>query len=231
MGNIFNKGLQKAESTDGDKDNEPKLRIVILSDTHNDHRSMTIPDGDILIHGGDWTCHGKEEHAVDFNSWLGTLPHKHKIVVNGNHENNSMWKSKTRSILSNAVFLKQESYDVDRGNGNILKIFGTEFYWPMRPGDRNPYFDQIDTDVSIIVSHGPVLGYVDGKRGCPGLATKCDELAQGVDSKLRLVIGGHIHHAYGQCTGGSKCSNVTFVNAANCGEDRKVVNSPIVIDL
>lgn len=60
--------------------------------------------GDLLIHGGDFTWFGKEEHLKDFNEWLGvvpnselililgTLPHKHKIIVNGNHESNAPWK-------------------------------------------------------------------------------------------------------------------------------------------
>ena len=45
-----------------------------------------VPDGDILIHAGDFTQFGKEEHAEDFNRWLGEQPHKTKLVVLGNHE-------------------------------------------------------------------------------------------------------------------------------------------------
>eukprot|EP00913_Durusdinium_trenchii_P029972 g28086.t1 len=62
------------------------LRLVIISDTHNCHRDLTVPDGDILIHAGDFTQFGKEEHAEDFNRWLGEQPHKTKLVVLGNHE-------------------------------------------------------------------------------------------------------------------------------------------------
>ena len=45
-----------------------------------------IPDGDILIHAGDFTRCGHLQEVRDFNTWLGTLPHKHKIVIAGNHE-------------------------------------------------------------------------------------------------------------------------------------------------
>lgn len=62
-------------------DNE--IRIVCLSDTHCKHDSLQIPDGDILIHGGDFSSTGKESEVEEFSKWLGKLPHKHKIVIAG----------------------------------------------------------------------------------------------------------------------------------------------------
>jgi hypothetical protein len=55
------------------------VRVVCISDTHAQHRGLVVPDGDILIHGGDYTSFGSLEHARDFNDWLGTLPHRHKV--------------------------------------------------------------------------------------------------------------------------------------------------------
>jgi hypothetical protein len=54
------------------------LRVVMISDTHNMHRRLEVPDGDILIHAGDFTMYGRSAHAADFNLWLGELPHRHK---------------------------------------------------------------------------------------------------------------------------------------------------------
>ncbi len=65
---------------------EEEMRIVCISDTHNLHRKLQIPDGDVLVHAGDFTLFGKQEHLNDFNEWLGTLPHRHKLVVQGNHD-------------------------------------------------------------------------------------------------------------------------------------------------
>ena len=42
-----------------------------------------LPDGDILIHAGDFTLTGHVLEVKKFNTWLGTLPHKHKIVIAG----------------------------------------------------------------------------------------------------------------------------------------------------
>ena len=41
--------------------------------------SLEIPDGDVLIHAGDLTNRGILEEVSEFNTFLGTLPHPHKI--------------------------------------------------------------------------------------------------------------------------------------------------------
>ena len=89
------------------------VRVVCVSDTHGRHRDVSVPDGDILVHAGDFTHFGKKCDALDFNEWLGTLPHPVKVVVNGNHEANAPWKGDTSSLLSNATFLRQQAHCVE----------------------------------------------------------------------------------------------------------------------
>ena len=63
------------------------MRIVCISDTHEFHRDVEVPDGDLLIHAGDFTYFSKRPSMLfDFDDWLGSLPHEHKVVVPGNHE-------------------------------------------------------------------------------------------------------------------------------------------------
>ena len=62
------------------------MRIVAISDTHLKHNDLDVPDGDILIHAGDSTKRGQLEQIESVNYWLGTLPHKHKIIIAGNHD-------------------------------------------------------------------------------------------------------------------------------------------------
>merc|ERR1712083_348367 len=73
----------KSIKLEGDDDNKATIRLVMLSDTHGMHRTLDVPEGDVLIHAGDFTRYGKREDVQDFNVWLGTLPHRHKLVVNG----------------------------------------------------------------------------------------------------------------------------------------------------
>ncbi|XP_026470380.1 metallophosphoesterase domain-containing protein 1-like [Ctenocephalides felis] len=65
-----------------------KVRVVCMSDTHSltPYIKFDVPPGDIFIHAGDFTRCGKLEEVIEFNNWIGELPHKHKIVIAGNHE-------------------------------------------------------------------------------------------------------------------------------------------------
>ncbi|KAG0729623.1 Metallophosphoesterase domain-containing protein 1 [Chionoecetes opilio] len=64
------------------------LRFVCMSDTHclTSHLQFEIPKGDVFLHAGDFTRCGNASEVEEFNNWLGALPHKHKIVIAGNHE-------------------------------------------------------------------------------------------------------------------------------------------------
>ena len=43
--------------------------------------------GTCLIHAGDFMAFGDTpREIVDFNQWLGKQPHRHKIVIAGNHD-------------------------------------------------------------------------------------------------------------------------------------------------
>lgn len=65
-----------------------KIRIVCMSDTHalTRHIKFSVPYGDIFIHAGDFSACGSLPEIIEFNEWLGELPHKHKLVIAGNHE-------------------------------------------------------------------------------------------------------------------------------------------------
>jgi 3',5'-cyclic AMP phosphodiesterase CpdA len=54
------------------------VRVVCISDTHSMAEQMAcpLPPGDILIHAGDFTNHGRREEVERFNTWLATLPHR-----------------------------------------------------------------------------------------------------------------------------------------------------------
>jgi Icc-related predicted phosphoesterase len=195
------------------------IKIVCISDTHNNHDLMSIPEGDVLICAGDYTHFGREEHRDSFNTWLGTLPHKHKIVVNGNHECNAVWKREVSQHLSNATVLVQEEATVEN-----LRIFGTNFFWPMGSGP-NPNYTQIPEGLDILITHGPVKGFVDNNCGCPSLADFVRKL------RPRLVICGHIHGAHGVVEGDGEFQGITFVNAAICKNGYTIGWEPVVVTL
>jgi hypothetical protein len=71
---------------------EPKIpghvRFVCISDTHTRTKGLAekIPDGDVLIHAGDFTNVGEISGVKQFSEFLHSLPHPHKIVIAGNHD-------------------------------------------------------------------------------------------------------------------------------------------------
>lgn len=52
-------------------------RFVCISDTHA--RTFDVPDGDVLLHGGDLTNLGTEADFQKTIDWLCGLPHKIKM--------------------------------------------------------------------------------------------------------------------------------------------------------
>ena len=56
---------------------EEWTRFVCISDTHS--RAFEVPDGDVLLHGGDLTNTGTVEDFEKTMSWLYSLPHKIKM--------------------------------------------------------------------------------------------------------------------------------------------------------
>uniref|UniRef100_A0A915NXJ0 Calcineurin-like phosphoesterase domain-containing protein n=1 Tax=Meloidogyne floridensis TaxID=298350 RepID=A0A915NXJ0_9BILA len=55
-----------------------QVRFVCISDTHEkmDEILDLIPDGDVLIHAGDFTEAGDVSAVIKFNQQIGKLPHK-----------------------------------------------------------------------------------------------------------------------------------------------------------
>jgi Icc-related predicted phosphoesterase len=167
--------------------------------------------------------------AVDFNAWLGELPHRIKIVVLGNHETNADWSNRVAEVVHHATVLKQGEIEVDVG-GRKISIYGTDFAWPVTEQDTraekgHPQYRCIPTGTHIVVCHGPALGQVDGGDGCPAFLNAMRRV------QPRLVVSGHVHHAHGQVQGGGDLAATTFVNAANAKEGRTMGWDPVVISI
>lgn len=73
-----------------------------------------MPPGDILLHAGDFTMFSRSLSAiVDFNEWLGELPHRHRVIVPGNHETFIQTEPRNRSLLSSAIVLINEAVEIE----------------------------------------------------------------------------------------------------------------------
>jgi Icc-related predicted phosphoesterase len=207
-----------------------QVKIVCLSDTHGSHRKVHVPPGDLLIHAGDFTLLSKSQPEIrDFNAWLGELPHRHKIVIPGNHEFAFEENPRLSRMISNAVFLIDEAVEVGgfRVWGSpITTLYGGAF-GRSASLDRARIYSKIPEGTDILVTHGPPFGVLDRPAGtdrCDG----CKELLVAVRRiQPRLHIFGHVHGGYGTY----RTNGTVFVNAALCGESDGIEQQPIVIDL
>lgn len=83
--------------------------MVCISDTHELHRELVVPNGDLLIHAGDFTLFNHTSKIRDFNDWLGELPHRNKVIIPGNHDRAFAKEPRCRFEITNAVLLINES--------------------------------------------------------------------------------------------------------------------------
>jgi Icc-related predicted phosphoesterase len=210
----------------------PSIRIVCISDTHGQHAKLNVPDGDVLIHAGDFSAFGDTPiEVIDFNQWLGTLPHRYKVVIAGNHD----WMFEchpgaARELLTSAIYLENSGTELSG-----LKIWGSpvqpEFNsWAFnvaRGAAIRRYWKMIPTSTDVLITHGPPYGVLDTAH--PTTAhLGCEELAEAVQQiRPRLHVFGHIHGGYGE----AKANGTQFVNASVVDEAYRLVNAPQVIEI
>lgn len=210
------------------------MRIVVISDTHSNKLSDLLPDGDILIHAGDFSNSGSVLEVTKFNEECGKILHKYTFgiyVCPGNHDFLAeRSQNLCRDILSNANLMIDES----------LVISGIKFYFsPWQP----EYFDwafnlpragyeleevwsRIPEDTDILITHTPAFGRLDyvprgSHVGCSALRNRIDSLRN-----LKIHCFGHVHFGYGY----QYFNNKLYINAAICSEWNGILNQPIVVD-
>ena len=59
---------------------------MAVADTHLYHDELVVPAGDVFIHAGDLCRAGDLDELAEAARWLRALPHRHKIVISGNHD-------------------------------------------------------------------------------------------------------------------------------------------------
>lgn len=109
--------------------NKPAIRVVCISDTHG--QTVSIPDGDILIHAGDLTDSGTAHDIQRQLDWLKAQPHCVKVVVAGNHD--SWFDERSRTVddkknganvdLDGLLYL-ESGLTVQEVKGRNINIFG-----------------------------------------------------------------------------------------------------------
>lgn len=209
------------------------MRIVAISDTHTRHDELNLPDGDILIHAGDFTHRGHPKDVLNFLEWFSSQSHRHKIFIAGNHElgfeqTSAFYAENMRNVakFTNLIYLEHESTELEG-----IKFFGSPYTpefnnwgFNVRPEKLHLYWDFIPDDVNVLITHGPPFGILDRcmrnrNLGDHALLDRIDKLAH-----LKLHIFGHIHVNDGVQR------ESKFINASILNENYVLANSPVVFE-
>ncbi|EEP77966.1 predicted protein [Uncinocarpus reesii 1704] len=195
---------------------QPPIRVVCISDTHT-LQLPEVPDGDLLIHSGDLSNAGTVEEIQAAVNWLRSLPHKHKVVVAGNHD--SWFDPEARTLVPHSGgeeaiewgdihYLQNSSVILSFHPGSAsstrtLKVHGAPqipqldpaspsihaFQYP--PSTRgDPWPSPIPLDTDILVSHSPPQHHSDNfpySVGCQFLLEAAWRI------RPMLYVFGHVH--------------------------------------
>ncbi|EYC04945.1 hypothetical protein Y032_0085g1881 [Ancylostoma ceylanicum] len=194
-----------------------KVRFVCISDTHEklDEFLPVIPDGDVLIHAGDFTNYGDLGEVIKFNAEIGKLPHKYKLVIPGNHELgfedgeemnekqlaglNMLGINKAYELLSNCTYLCDRAIEVYG-----IKVYGApwhsmpgySFYRPRGQKILHKW-NQIPVKTDVLITHTPPLGHGDFNswNKMDGILAGDVELLNTVEQRVvpKYHVFGHVH--------------------------------------
>lgn len=193
-----------------------------MTDTHNTFPS--VPDGDVLLHGGDLTDNGTFEELQAQFSWLSTQPHLYKVIVPGNHDlllDKHYFDQFPQDIgervlvgrngegpdnldLGDIILLINDSITLTI-NGRKLKIFGsphtlrfgTGGFTYLHEHGHDAWHNMIPFDTDVVLTHSPQRGHLDCNLA--GYHQGCAALNEEMwRVKPKVHVHGHIHEARGQ---------------------------------
>ena len=218
------------------------MKIICISDTHTLHHQIpsrfmenAYGDIDMCIHAGDISSRGEEREVLQFMEWYSKLPFKHKILIAGNHD--FYFERATPDMIERLLsrypsitYLNDSGVEIDG-----VKIWGSPvqpwFYnWAFNRTSETigAHWDKIPLDTNILITHGPIRGYLDltergESTGCQILRDKMGELKD-----LKLHVCGHIHEAYGRV---DIPEGPTLVNASVLDLRYRMKHNPIIVEI
>jgi Icc-related predicted phosphoesterase len=216
------------------------MKIVAISDTHNEYSKLIIPECDILISAGDYSSRGYDHEVRNFHKWLDLQPAKHIISVQGNHELGveiDYQNAKTIAVeqCPRVRFIDEGPIEIEGINFwcSAITPFFCDWAWNRHPEDIQKHWDMIPEDTNILITHGPPYGildqttYVDGTirpdhLGCPKLMERIKTLKD-----LDLHFYGHIHYPGGRSV---NAFGTSFYNCAVCDELYTPTNGITVVE-
>lgn len=224
----------RASALDGSR----VVRVVCISDTHNEHEGLQLPDGDLLLHTGDCLTETGQRGYVTrvrglvtdvkpegvalfkyFAEWFGSQKFANKVLIGGNHDLvlQGLGKSRVQQLLDECtthgkcVYLEHDEVCV----GGV-RIFGSPYgYWGGKNDaffSKNCDYTDMPSGIHIMMTHVPaILPSEDGGQNEDAQMTHALHRAGAL-----LHVSGHCHWAHGLYEARGRGTSIPCVVASVC---------------
>ena len=200
------------------------MKIVMISDTHGQHKNIKVPAGDLLIHAGDLTMSGRRSDYDSVGEWFQKLNFPLGIIaIAGNHDFNVQYFKEQVLPALNVTYLENSGVTIDGvkfwGSPYTPEFGRWAFMLPRNGDELQECWAKIPDDINVLITHGPIYGVrditADGvNAGCKLLKARAFEL-----TTLKLHVFGHIHEAAGCTIVSNTQRTVSHVNASVLDEN------------
>jgi Icc-related predicted phosphoesterase len=183
------------------------MKVVVISDTHNQEHRLGHLSGDVLIHCGDLfnLFSPKPDDLARLDAWFGTLAFDAILVTGGNHDlalESAL--AHTQQPFSNAKVLVDAGVVIGGvrfyGSPWVPELSGHAFY--ANAEQLRIAWQKIPTHTDVLITHTPPANILDESRhglslGCPLLAYELQRIVP------KVHCFGHVHASAGSCEAGS----------------------------
>lgn len=224
------------------KSNPDAVRIVIISDTHELHERMLLPDGDVLIHAGDilfadrFTFRWLSSHRLmQFFKWFNAQSHPCKLVIAGNHDTQivKLGSVAVKRMAAPAIYAENEVVSLavpvqgsESPSKKMMHILASP--WSVANSHRSPNlsFQQTSPPTQLAQGNDFAIDILLCHQG-----SCCGELRKFIRAVRPRIchIGGHVHEGHGVTTvEGTPSINGSMMIG---GYTKERLLRPIVVDV
>lgn len=215
------------------------MKLVLISDTHEKHEQLDLPEGDVLVHAGDFSMLGQEDYVRKFGEWVRkqTERFQHVVFIAGNHD----LSFEKDTHVDRYVYLVVGGLDhkIHYLQDSSVTINGVNFYgspwtptfgygWAFNANSEKmkEVCEKIPNNTDVLITHGPPKYVLD--KTLSGEHAGCPHLSRAIELvKPKVHVFGHIHEGNGyQDHNYTKLFNASVLNFSY-----QLVNKPFVVEL